>query len=344
MWNSRFFKITEEPKPEIIDLLTSVTLGTTGVRYKHLDTHKRVKEVDNPTFFYLQPKDKVLGNMTLCRREDNWYIRYFAFRSALQRSTDTKTEDKSNSLVKREIESFFQSAMEGSFYNTQVQSFYAYIDPKNDRSLWMSKNFGFHTIAQLCTQTFSRFYAKKTERFSIEDPTCELQDLIRQNFGNHAFFFDAYLDKNPIGILKGENGEILAFCRVTMAHWRIESLGGPLGQVQAKLLPYIPIVNRLVNPKLHTFVVPDSVWVKEGNSQLLTELFENLIYSTKANMLIWWADQNESLYQKSKNKVNWGPMHKLMGVAPVSVVCRENGKETPKPLTKPMYVVAIDAI
>ena len=143
-WSSRIFKLTDKILPEVVELLTEVTLGTTGVRYKHLDTHKRVNEVDNPAFLYLKRNEKVLSNITFCRRNQDWYIRYFAFKTGLQRSTNTKTEDKSNNLLKREISNFFEAAENGQFYDTDVQSFYAYIDPKNDRSLWMSKNFGFH--------------------------------------------------------------------------------------------------------------------------------------------------------------------------------------------------------
>ena len=343
MWQPRFFKLTEEVKPEIVDLLTEVTLGTTGVRYKHLDTAKRVHQVDEPLFYYLQRREKVLANITFCRRAEDWYIRYFAFRTALQRSTDTKSEDHSNSLLKKEIESFFQAGLNGEIDHQNIQRFYAYIDPKNDRSLWMSKNFGFNTIAELSTQTFSRVFPKRSKRFEWSEPTIELQERIKSTFGNHSFFFEAYLPKDKMALIKDDKGEILAFCRVSMAHWRIDSLGGKLGEFQAKVLPYIPIINRLVNPKLHTFVVPDSVWVKDGNPQILTELYESLIKETKANMLIWWADNEEPLYKTVKNKVNWGPMNSIMGVSPVNVVARQKEGEVPK-LTQPMYVVAIDAI
>lgn len=343
MWTSRFFKLSEQVKPEIVDLLTEVTLGTTGVRYKHLDTEQRVHEVDNPLFFYLKRDKQVLTNITFCRRHQDWYIRYFAFRTALQRSTDTKVEDKSNSVLKREIEHFFQSALNGEVNGQVVNQFYAYIDPKNDRSLWMSKNFGFYTVAQLATQTFSRTFAQQSKRFKVVEPTVEWQNRIKDTFGSHAFFFEAYLDKNPIALIEDANGKLLAFCRISVAHWKIDSLGGRFGVLQAKVLPYIPIVNRLVNPKKHKFVVPDSVWVKDNNPQILTELFESLIKYSSANMLIWWTDQQEKLYLNVRGKVKWGPMHHLMGVSPVNVVCR-NASRGEKVLDRPMYVVAIDAI
>lgn len=343
MWNPRFFQLEEKVLPEVVDLLTEVTLGTTGVRYKHLDTEKRVQEVDHPLFFYLKRNEKVLANITFCRRDSDWYIRYFAFRTVFQRSSETKTIDKSSSILKSEIAQFFSAALDGEINASKVNRFYAYIDPKNDRSKWMSTNFGFQTIAHLATQTFSRIYAKKSKRFQLSEPTEELISLVRKQFNEHTFYFEAFLDKNKYGVLYNDEKEIIAFCRVSMAHWNIESLGGRNGELKAKFIAKIPIVNRLIYPPLHTFVVPDSVWVKDDNPQILTELYESLIAETKANMLIWWTDQEEPLYKSVQKKINWGPMHRVLGVSPVDVVCKSK-EEKMDNLKKPVYVVAIDAI
>lgn len=344
MWQSKFFKLSEKPTSEIVELLTEVTLGTTGVRYKHLDTAKRVLQIDHPLFFYLQRQQKVLGNITFCRRNQDWYIRYFAFRTSLQRSTDTKTEDKSNSLLKTEIEHFFQSAIDGAIDGTEVNYLYAYIDPKNDRSKWMSKNFNFQTVAQLSTQTFSRFFAKKSSRFKVIDASdIDMQQRIREIFQGHAFFFEYYLDKDPFAVIENKDREIIAFSRISKAHWHIESLGGRWGEQKAKLLSKTPVLNRLVNPEKHTFVVPDSVWIKDNNPNVLTELFESMIAHTQANMLIWWVDNKEPLYQQTKKQVKWGPLHPILGVSQVDVVCRSKTEQAEE-LKNPLYVVAIDAI
>lgn len=344
MYQSSVFQISTHPTPEIIDLLTEVVLGTTGIRYKHLDTAKRVHTVDHPLFFYLKRKDKVLGNITFCQRGANWYVRYFAFRTSLQRNTDTKTEDRSNNLLKREIEAFFQAAFAGEVNGTKVKSFYAFIDPKNDRSKWMSRNFAFDTVAQLSTQTFSRWFAKKSPRFSVMVQPDELcMKMIRKQFGNHAFFFDHYLEKDPVAFIKDETGEILAFARLSIAHWHIESLGGKFGVQKAKILAKTPLLNRLVNPNYHTFSVPDSVYVKNNDAKVLEELFESIIAYQKANMLIWWVDVKEPLYQQVKHTVKWGPLHPILGISPVDVVVRSVEKSNVQ-LCKPLYVVGIDAI
>lgn len=344
MWNSSVFKVSTHPTLEIIDLLTEVTLGTTGIRYKHLDTAKRVHTVDNPLFLHLKRREKVLCNLTFCQRDENWYIRYFAFRTALQRSTDTKTEDKSSNLLKREIEAFFQAASKGEITGKPVKKFYAYIDPKNDRSRWMSRNFGFEKIGQLSTQTFSRWFAKQSNRFYVEQtPAQEHIGLIKEHFSQHDYFFDYYLDKDPFAYIKDSDAEIIAFARLSIAHWHIESLGGKMGKLKARMVAKTPFINRLVNPDYHTFSVPDSVYIKDNDPRLLEELFESIIAYQKSNMLIWWIDDQEPLYKTVKQQINWGPLHPILGVSPVDVVARtteEIDHNTPNPL----YVTGIDAI
>ena len=99
------FKFRTEVTEEILALLESVTLGTDGAHYRHLDTRERIFESDNPLFLSMERHTKVLGNVTFCRREKNWYIRYFAFDGAMQ--AQGKKKSSSNGLLKRELNAFF---------------------------------------------------------------------------------------------------------------------------------------------------------------------------------------------------------------------------------------------
>ena len=131
---SKLLHIRNEATPAVIDLLESVTLGTNGAQYRHLDTRNRINEADKPVFLSIERNNTTLANITFCQRGDAWYIRYFAFDNRFQ-STGSK-KSNGNNMIKREIESFFQDAIA----NEKVKSFYAYIDPKNVKSLWMAEN------------------------------------------------------------------------------------------------------------------------------------------------------------------------------------------------------------
>ena len=51
---SSLIHIRENPTPAIIELLESVTLGTNGAHYRHLDTREKIYETDNPLFLTLE--------------------------------------------------------------------------------------------------------------------------------------------------------------------------------------------------------------------------------------------------------------------------------------------------
>ena len=111
------FKFRTKATEEIITLLESVVLGTDGAHYRHLDTRERVQEADNPLFLSMERHEKVLGNVTFCKRDKNWYIRYFAFDGAHQ--AQGKKKSSSQGLLKRELNAFFDHQLNSG----EVESF-----------------------------------------------------------------------------------------------------------------------------------------------------------------------------------------------------------------------------
>lgn len=319
---SQIFKIRDSVTPQIIALLEQTTLGTNGAMYRHLDTSARIKEADNPLFLSMERNNKVIGNITFCRRGRDWYIRYFAFHTLVQSGQKIKKEEKGNSFLKRELNQFFTDAFEGKIDGTELQSMYAYIDPKNGRSKWMSENFNFRVIGQLVTQTYSRIKPKASKRLEKITDWKTIEGFVLKNYSDHAYFFDAHASVAPFYAMKDENGNIIACARTSIVQWEIIQLPGRSGRLLTKVIPFIPFLNRLIKPKNHTFLVPEIVCVKDYGPAILDELFSAILYEEKLNLMIWWLDQKDSLYQNVKAKINWGLLHKIIGVSPVDVVQR----------------------
>lgn len=340
---SSIFKLRQEVTPALLELLNNTTLGTNGAKYRHLDTTSRILKADNPLFLSIERNEKVIGNATFCQRDKFWYIRYFAFHSFAQAGNKKKKNDRSNSFLKRELNQFFDEVFEGKYSDVPIESMYAYIDPRNDRSKWMSKNFGFNVISQLATQSFSRFYPKFSTRLEIITDWELLKPLVEKEFSEHAYFFTTHAQKSPFYVLKDNAGAILAFTRVTKVNWEIVRLPGKFGGLLTKIIPFIPFLNKLIKPKKHTFLVPEIVVVKDNNTALLNELFSGILAVEKLNLLLWWIDKQDPLYISIKDKIKWGFFNKLIGVNPVDVVERRN--PTSKAISKgPVFVTAFDMV
>ena len=115
----------------LIELLEGIELGTNGARYIHLDMRNRIKEADHPISYSLVRNETLIANVTFCRREVGYYLRYFAFSRVFQNKSTKKPKTKSSS-------SPFENKIEEAFLAlTKLQPhlpMYAYIDYENDRS------------------------------------------------------------------------------------------------------------------------------------------------------------------------------------------------------------------
>jgi hypothetical protein len=335
------FQLREAPTPEVLELLAETTLGTSGARYQHLDILERIHSADQPLYLSVERTQKVLGNITFCRRGNKWYIRYFAFRSTLQSSGKSTKRKKYDGIARSWITQFFEDTMDGKFQDQKVDLFYAYIDPKNERSKSMSANFGFHVAGNLVTQSFSRVHPKASSRIQKIERWEEVSDEIQQRFSKCQHYDEAHLKTPPFYVLLNTKGEQIACAHITKVRWKIERLPGKFGGILTKVVPYIPFLRSLIKPSNHQFLVPDCVWTKDDDSELLDELFSAVLFEEKLNLMLWWTDKNEPLYLGIKNKVNWGLLHKIIGVSPVDIVVRE---KNPSQSKQPFFVCAWDMV
>jgi hypothetical protein len=321
-------------EPALILLLKQTTLGTNGAKYRHLDIEERIQLADNPLSFSLKRNESLIANITFCKREHALYLRYFAFDKRFQ-GTGEKKPNSRNSGLKGKIEEVFK---ELEFKENKCC--YAYIDPKNTRSKWMSQQFGFKSRGTIATQAFSRFYPKKSVRLKIINDFNEISELVRQQYEKHQFYFEAQSGKPDFLGLKNDSDQIIALAKFTKVHWEINRLPGKWGGVVAKILPFIPLLNKLIHPKSHQFIVPEIVCIPSNKSEHLEELFSSALAHFNVNSLLWWVDEKDSVYKEFRSKVKWGFLDKMLGVSPVDIVVRGALKET----DSPFFVCAFDMI
>ncbi len=341
---SNRFTIRTEATKSLIELLNRTTIGTNGACYKHLDTEIRIKDADNPLFVSLERDEKVQGNITFCKRGQRWYVRYFAFSNQKQASKNVNRGQISNSVLKAQMADFFDEVLDGK-HGEAPEAFYAYIDVNNERSKWMSEQFGFRTEAQVMTQTFSRTKFKSNTQVVELTNQVEIDFCLEKVEKKHSYFVKQHAKKEPFYVIKDESGEIIAFAKVTRANWIIKRLPGLLGGFFTKLLPFTPGIRKIIKPKDHRFLVPESVWVKDNSPQVLNALFEGILSIEKRNMLLWWVDRREPLWRESRNYVNWGIVHKMTPQTIVDVVVlRKNPLKLDELRQRPIFVAGWDLV
>lgn len=318
--NTNFpFTLAEKAPEALKDLLHHTTYGTDGACYRHLDTLERIEALDFPLHFMLKRNERILGNCTFCRRDGHWYIRFFSFAEQFRGKGKVK-EQTGNSFLRNALASFFDSGLKEGFQDEIIKDYYAYIEPKNKRSIAFSSQFNFYHQSTILTQTFSRVYPKLSPRFRKIDKWESVQSFIEESYADHAYYFDYYLKQGPFFGLFSDKNELLACCKFNQATWEIVQLPGKNGKFLTKVIPYIPFLNKIIQPKSHTFIAPEAVWCKNNDANLLHELFESLLAFHQMHLILWWIDENESIYQIGKDSIHWGILHKIVGTTPVHVM------------------------
>lgn len=329
------FEQTDHISPDLIRLFENTVLGTNGAKYKHLDVAQSVAHTDQPLSFSLRRREQLIANITFCKRPFGLYLRYFAFDKRFQSKGKARMNPKSQ--IKQEIETVFQDIT--AQYPGADNYCYAYIDAKNIRSKWMSETFGFQTKAYLATQSFSRIWPKANPTLKEERMSPELFETIEKNYSHYTAYFTHFFEKGTVYSIFDPNGRRLAFAQFHKVRWEIQRLPGKLGGLQVKLLPYIPFINKLIQPKEHTFLVPEVVCNPSGNIADVQRLFEAVLAKEQLHSLLWWNDTRDRLYQKAQQTFSWGLLHNIIGVAKVDVVVR--GDFEPK---EPLFIAAFDMV
>lgn len=324
---------------DLIKLLSNTELGTNGARYVHLDTKERIKEADNPLSFSLERHGRVIGNVTFCVREVGYYLRYFAFSTSFQSKSNRKV---SRTTKKSSLDQEIAQVFDRMIQENPDLPFYAYIDCENDRSRLFSERFGFESYTNIVSRTYSRVNPKKDNNI-IDIPSWDsISNIIRDAYSSDDFYYETQIKKgNYIG-LNDNNGNLLAFAKFTTVHWRILSLPGRFGSVLVKVLPFLPVFNKLIKPKNHFFLVPDVVFSKNQSAEDIEKLFNGAMNIYKVNSLIWFIDPNKEVYRRIKKRMSWGILDKILGEKKVTVVTRnQRGLYSSK---KPVFVSAFDLI
>ena len=323
----------------LIELLSGVELGTNGAKYVHLDIKERIKQADNPLSFSLERNNRLIANITFCVREKGYYLRYFAFASAFQsRGNKKKSSKPKPSRFEKEISQIFQDLIS----KKPSLPLYAYIDYDNDRSRLFSERFGFENYSDIVSRTYSRINPKKNQNISLIDDWESISVEIKDAYGADEFYYEAHIKKGPYLVLNDHKGVMIACAKFSKVHWRIISFPGRYGSFLVKILPFIPFLNRLINPKNHFFLVPDVVLSKNNSPKDIESLFDGALHLFGVNSLMWFIDPNKDIYKGQSKKIKWGLLDKILGEKKVAIATRNH--KTPYSEKRPVFVSAFDLI
>lgn len=201
--------------------------------------------------------------------------------------------------------------------------FFACIEKGNKASYKTVESAGYENIGVIKTNGFSRYFPKPNkniEQVNIDSVRKEVLSLLKKQYEEYALTqFNSMFLHDDYFIIR-ENGEIVAGCQFHRVHWVINRMPGIMGKIVMNLVPLIPVLNKLFNPKRFEFLAFEGIYVKPGFEKQLMYLFEGLLAKEKLKSAMYWMGESCPLRKRILEKGKTGLIHSFIKDSDVFVM------------------------
>ncbi|MCB0558887.1 MAG: hypothetical protein H6573_05275 [Lewinellaceae bacterium] len=328
---------------EFFKIMEHASLGTKQTLYHHYYSREHLSHIPGPYFFTVRRDGRLQAAVTFCRRtiksrgqeNQGLYIRYFA----------AAPEMKGKGLVGRFSKLVMQWAIE---HEERQAAFYAAIEARNARVKKVVHSVGFSELATIKTVGFSRFFprANPAVRPLSKDEFTAFLPRLEAMYSDYAFWMTDNLCINQGYFVLEEGGQAIAGVQAHRAHWAIEKLPGLIGAL-LPALPYIPLLNRIFNPRDFRFLTFEGFFVVPGYENRLQGLLEGLLARYGYHSAIFWFDERDPFYPRLLKHNRMGLLHRFVGDSEARFIVNLKGfsaTEAANLTEAPLYISGHDNI
>lgn len=328
---------------QIFDLINSSVWGTKENRYSHRSAAEHLPYLNDPHFFCLYKGEELCALVVFNRRKVRnqgkeftaFYVRYFL----------ASEKYKGRGIVPRHAEKVME------YLKNHVEKpmlLYAAVEKKNRNSYRVVERQGFKSMGTMRSIGFSRFFPKRRLNLEVMKDPEEIKILLSQQNINHGLLhFGTHFQGQPYLVFK-ENGRIRAGIQLQKSHWQIQSMSGLMGWFVIHVLPYIPFLNRIFNPKAFHFLSFEGIYLAQGYEHLLLPMLESALAGEGYHSSLFFLDTRDPVYSLiEKQKSDMGLLYKFTQEANSHLMVYTSGfseKELNLFAQNPLYTCAYDCI
>jgi hypothetical protein len=321
----RILQIQRHPNDQLVHLLENNVIGTPGksMLYRHVDVRKKLQSIKKPLFCNLSIRDKLYGTICFCSRDVHiagqsyqaFYIRYFAFQNELRSDAEQERRGKSSPL-RQEVQDLFNGVGLETDGNLLL---YAYVDDQNVRSDKLTREFGMARSGTFRVIPFSRLSPQKhreVEQLSGSELE-NFRGVLAEFYKDHQLVsFEHLMDSGCYFVIKDQD-EIVCGVQGIKDSWEVLELPGWSGKFLMKIIPRIPVLKRLFNPK-YRFVFLEALYCQPGYEHKLSQLFGTVLAHFQAHSAILCLDPSSEVYSMIQ-PIKKGLTHALFGEKSISI-------------------------
>jgi L-amino acid N-acyltransferase YncA len=301
-----------------VQFLDRIAWGNEGAVYEHKNTSEHIPLIPDPMLLAIYEGENVLGTAVFCHTTvmaaekpfNCYYVRYFA----------ASPEIRGKGITKR----FSIKVMELIRAHEQEKTVYfAVIERGNKSSYKVVHSAGYDSIGTIKTMGFSRFFPKDSphlERMEGVRGKEEVLELLKGHYAPHALVQFDSIGMNDDYYMIREGGEIVAGCQFHRVHWVVNRMEGLSGKLIMSLVPRIPLLNQIFNPKKFEFLAFEGIYCKPGHERQLHELFEALLAREKLKAAMFWMGESCPHRQRIERFGSLGLIHSFVKDSDVTIM------------------------
>jgi RimJ/RimL family protein N-acetyltransferase len=325
--------------------LERIAWGNEGAVYEHLNTKDHAAYIHKPMLIAIQEGEKIQGtavfsNTPVSAGEKTlncYYVRYFA----------SSKEIRGKGIMKRYSRKVMELIREDDKDKTV---YFASVERQNKASYKVVESAGYKPAGTIKTLGFSRYFPRQikgVEKITSKKAKKEILQLLKEQYKDYSLVQFNYLFMKDNYFALREKGEIVAACQYHKAHWVVNNMKGFSGKLIMNIVPLIPVINKIFNPKRFEFLAFEGIYCKEGCEDKLYSLFESLLAKENLRSAMFWLGDNSPLRKKLEAKARLGLIHSFIKDSDVVIMASYKNmskKEIEDFRSRPLYASAYDYI
>jgi len=284
---------------QIAKHLERIRWGTDGAIYRLCDYEKTLYHVPGARFLAIRKQGQLVALRLLVEKHIPWQGKPLqAFYHGLFSVAPEEQRKGYGRMLAQGTLDYIRTRSEPRSVT------YAFIEAGNHRSLRISESLGYQAIGTFHALWFSRLHPKTSSRLSplAKNDTPELINGLHRQYQDHALpDFSVSLQRNSCRILR-DDGKIMAGLQAEPQHWVFESLGGTGGFLAVKVLPYVPVLGNLFNPRDFRFLKIGNLFFAPGRAEAASELLEATLAGSGRKVALLFIDKKSPIYREWLSK------------------------------------------
>lgn len=275
--------------PQAIEFFESIAWGNEGAIYENRNTRNHIRLLHNPMLLAIHEDEEIRATGVYCETpvtvdEMEFNCKYFKYVASSKKI-------RGKGVMKRYMAKIMTLIRNDESAKT---IYFACVERANKPSYKLLSGGGYVNVGTVKTVGFSRFFPKTSpsiEQVKSQKDQKEVLKILKNEYKSHALVqFNSIFMKDNYYVIR-ENDEIVAGCQYHRGHWVINQMTGFIGKIVMNVVPLIPILNQVFNPKRFEFLTFEGIYFKAGYEDKLHTLFEHLLAKENLKSAMYWMGE-----------------------------------------------------